>query len=171
MTIVNKISRPLLAAPFIVSGIDAVTKPQDHRKPARKLWVLAQKAGVDTKLGISEPSDATLDLLTRLSGGVVALAGLQLARSRAPRSAALLLGITQIPLALANNPVWEKKPLAERKKDISGLLSAAGLIGGALIASTDRSGKPSVGWRAARLSERAVQNASQRFEQIAPARS
>ncbi|QRV02478.1 DoxX family protein [Arcanobacterium phocisimile] len=171
MTILNKLARPLLATPFILSGIDAVTKPQGHREPARKLWALAQKAGLDKKLGISEPTDTALDLVTRASGAVVTLAGLQLARSRTPRSAALLLGVTQIPLALANNPVWEKKPMAARKKDISGLLSAAGLIGGALIASTDRSGKPSVGWRAARLSERAAESASQRFEQIAPTRS
>lgn len=119
---------------------------------------------------MSEPTDATLDLLTRASGAVVTGAGVQLARSRAPRSAALLLGLTQIPLALANNPVWEKKSYAERKKDVSGLLAAAGLIGGALIASTDRSGKPSMGWRAARLSERAVDNASQRFDQLSSGR-
>ncbi|WP_216386983.1 DoxX family protein [Arcanobacterium phocae] len=170
MAIVNKLARPLLAAPFIVAGLDALTKPQGHRAPARKLWGLAQKCGIDRKLGISEPTDDTLDLLTRSCGAVVTVAGAQLARSRAPRSTALILGLTQIPLALANNPVWEKKSYTERKKDVSGLLAAAGLIGGALIASMDRSGKPSVGWRAARLSERAVENASQRFDQLSAGR-
>lgn len=170
MTLVNKLARPLLAAPFIATGLDALTKPEGHREPARKLWALAQKFGIDEKLGISEPTDATLDLVTRASGAVVTLAGAQLARSRAPRSAALILGLTQIPLALANNPVWEKKPYAARKKDVSGLLAAAGLIGGVLIASTDRSGKPSLGWRAARLGEKAVGGAQQRIEQITPGR-
>lgn len=53
MTLVNKLARPLLAAPFIATGLDALTKPEGHREPARKLWALAQKFGIDEKLGIS----------------------------------------------------------------------------------------------------------------------
>lgn len=169
MTVLNKLARPMLAAPFAASGLDAALKPKGHREPARKLYALVERYGLTEKLGLSEPSDATLDLITRASGVVVVAAGASLARSRAPRSAALVLGLTQIPVALANNPVWESRGEL-RNKHIGGLLTSAGLIGGALIASTDRSGKPSVGWRVSKFSADFADGTRKRIDQIGSGR-
>lgn len=169
MTILNKLARPMLAAPFVVSGLDALLKPKGHREPARKLYSLAERFGLDEKLGLTEPTDTTLDLITRASGAVFVVAGASLARSRAPRSAALALALGQIPVALANNPIWESKG-EQRSKDLGGLLASAGLIGGALIASTDRSGKPSVGWRVSKFSSDFVEGTQKRIDQIGSGR-
>lgn len=157
MSILNKLSRPLLSAPFIASGLDAVAHAPNHREPARKLVALAASAGVN----VPELKDATLDLITRTCGVVTIGAGLALARSKAPRSAALVLAALQAPIALANNPVWETSG-EERSAHIRGLLASAGLIGGALTAVTDRSGAPSVAWRASKFGQDVVTGAQKK---------
>ena len=52
-------------------------------------------------------------------------------------------------MALANNPVWAGKGKDRQKRlaELTGLLGAAGLVGGALLAAADRDGKPSFSWR------------------------
>lgn len=157
MSILNKLSRPLLSAPFIASGLDAVAHAPNHREPARKLVALAERAGIE----VPELKDSTLDLITRTTGIVTIGAGLALARSKAPRSAALILAALQTPIALANNPVWETTG-AERSAQIRGLLASAGLIGGALTAVTDRSGAPSVAWRASKFGQDVVADAQKK---------
>lgn len=138
---ISTLARPLLAAPFIASGIDAMRRPDTHRAAAQRILGVLEKAGVPV------PDALSIDALTRATGAVFAVAGLSLARGRMPRSTALMLGAMQVPMSLGRHPFWEKKGAA-RRASISALVADAGLIGGALIASTDRGGKPSLGWRA-----------------------
>ncbi|MCI7551600.1 MAG: DoxX family protein [Actinomycetaceae bacterium] len=140
MNLLRSIARPLLATPFIVAGVDALRHPEQHRARAREIYSLVERFGVQA------PDDETTDLITRGTGGAVALAGAALATSKAPRLASLVLGTAPIPIALANNPFWIHKG-PQRRADLVNLASALGLVGGALIAATDRVGKPSVAWR------------------------
>ncbi|WP_124055271.1 DoxX family protein [Arcanobacterium ihumii] len=140
MSVLRTIARPMLAAPFILAGFDAAIQPESHRERARKIYDLV------AKFGIQAPTDKVTDMVTRGTGATMIACGLALSHSRLPRLSTGLLGALQVPLALANNPFWEHHG-ADQRKDFLNLASAAGLIGGALIASTDREGKPSVAWR------------------------
>ncbi|MFC5369740.1 DoxX family protein [Arcanobacterium bovis] len=140
MSVLRKIARPMLAAPFVLAGLDAAIRPDTHRERAQKIYNLAQQ------FGVKAPSAEVTDAVTRGTGIAMVSCGLALARSRAPRISAALLGFMNVPLALANNPFWEHRG-EEQRQDFLNLASAAGLIGGALIASSDREGKPSLAWR------------------------
>lgn len=141
-----------------------MTAPKNHRDRAEVMIDLADSAGIDFS-GSNRPSASTIDLATRATGAAMTIAGAGLALGKLPRTAALALGVIQIPLSLANNPFWLHTG-EERKKDIGGLLQSAGLIGGALIASTDRGGKPSVGWRISKRAGELSDSASKHVEEI-----
>ena len=143
MNLLRLIARPMLAAPFVLAGFDAARSPEKHRERAASLYALASKFGAPT------PSAANTDLITRATGGAMMAAGAALATGKMARLSAAVLALAEVPLALANNPFWEHSGEAQ-KQDLLGLASAAGLVGGALIASADRVGKPSLGWRASR---------------------
>ncbi|QOQ39278.1 DoxX family membrane protein [Trueperella pecoris] len=151
---ISTLARPLLAAPFIAAGVDALRHPANHRAAAERVLTLARKAGVPALDTMS------IDALTRATGAVFTVAGLSLARGRMPRSTALMLGAMQIPLSLGRNPFWAQKG-ATRRESLSALVADAGLIGGALIASTDRGGKPSLGWRASAWAKEVGETASE----------
>lgn len=138
MTIITALARPLLAAPFISSGVDALRRPEEHIEPVKNLQL--------EKTSVGELSDSTITLLTRVIGGVRVLAGVAMAAGKKPRLAALTLAATELPLALANNPVHLSSG-EERKEHIKGLMTSVGLVGGALVAAGDRRGKPSLSWR------------------------
>ncbi|MDP9806714.1 putative membrane protein YphA (DoxX/SURF4 family) [Trueperella bonasi] len=157
---ISTLARPLLAAPFIASGIDALTKPESHREAANRALDVVES------LGIQRPSQSSVDFITRATGAVFTVAGLTLARGKLPRSSALLLGALQLPISLARNPFWEHSG-KERRESISSLISAAGLVGGALIATQDRGGKPSLAWRAQRLAKDARDAASDQLDSAA----
>ncbi|MGV9184040.1 DoxX family protein [Arcanobacterium canis] len=163
MSILQKISRPLLAAPFVSSGLDALMRPAEHRERTHILLDLARETGCP--VADTDVTPTTVDMATRVTGAVIALSGLALASGRLPRSAALLLGTLHIPLALANNPFWLHEG-DQRKRDLAGLIQNAGLIGGALMAARDRSGAPSLGWHAHRLADEISQSASAKFDAL-----
>ena len=142
MSILRAVARPLLAAPFIAAGADALARPKLHRERAQRLAPVASKFGV-------ELDETTSDSATRSLGAVLAVAGLALAAGKFPRTAGAVLAAAQVPVALANNPVWagKGKDRKERLAELTGLLGAAGLVGGALLAAADRDGKPSFSWR------------------------
>lgn len=139
MSILRAVARPLLAAPFIAAGADALARPKLHRERAQRLAPVASKFGV-------ELDETTSDSATRSLGAVLAVAGLALAAGKFPRTAGAVLAAAQVPVALANNPVWAGKG-KERLAELTGLLGAAGLVGGALLAAADRDGKPSLSWQ------------------------
>lgn len=140
MSIITGLARPLLAIPFITSGVDAARHPQDHVEVVERVNPTLQN------LGVGPLSPGTIVMATRAVGGVRIVAGLCMALGKKPRVAALALTSTEIALAAVKNPVWLSTG-AERKQHIAGLVSSAGLIGGALMTVGDRRGKPSLGWR------------------------
>ncbi len=139
MSILRALARPLLATPFIVSGIDALIRPANHRERAENVAPLLDKAGYPL-------TEKQMDHATRAFGLTNVLCGAALAVGKFPRFSALVLAATEVPVSLANNPVWLHKG-PERRKDILGLTESAGLLGGVLLAASDLAGKPSRSWR------------------------
>lgn len=150
--LLRAIARPLLAAPFILAGLDAATAPEHHRERAAHLYSLAEKAGLKIEL-----SAAAVDTTTQATGLAMTAAGTALALGKLPRFSAATLAVLHVPLALANNPFWTHEG-AERHNSLVNLAGAAGLIGGALIASADRVGKPSLGWLASKKADEIAAN-------------
>lgn len=140
MSIITGLARPLLAAPFIVSGVDAVRHPDKHVDAVDRINPTLEQVGVGAL------SEGTVTLATRAIGGVRIVAGVCMALGKKPRLSALVLAKSELALALVRNPVWLSSG-DERKKHMAGLATSAGLIGGALVAAGDRRGKPSLGWR------------------------
>ncbi len=163
MSILRALARPLLATPFLVSGMDALVRPASHRERAETLTRLAEKAGypVTTK---------QVDRATRALGLSNILCGAALATGKMPRTSAAILAVTQVPVSIANNPVWLHKG-TERRKDLLGLTSAAGLLGGVLLAAADLAGKPSFSWRRIHRQERRQEIAAVRNRERANAQA
>ena len=168
MNLLRMVARPLLAAPFVADGIDAVRDPRSHVAriaPARPLIDRAASvAGV-------EADDGRLVAATRALGAVTAVAGVGFALGRAPRVCAAVLAVVGAPVALAprTGPAEEPGRAARR----SAAMRRLALVGGALIASTDRVGAPSASWaRRARRERAAAVRAAREgaLEQAAAAR-
>lgn len=147
MSLVRRIARPLLAAPFIVKGVDTFLSPGDEIAAHPDLF-----ARLDRSLDENgSPADART--LLKICGGVAAGAGVLFALNKAPRLAALLLvGTTTVGYAQLR-PVWKLEG-HQREEAVKDLLVQGGLIGGMLLATVDTDGKPSLGWRADRLVEK-----------------
>ena len=156
MNILRSFARPMLAAPFIVDGLDALVRPSRHVEKFEKVAPTLERVGLPPVLA----SDARL--LTRASGAVSLVAGLGLATGRAPRTNATILAALNVPLTVVNNPVWAVKGTQARKEALSGLLRGAALGAGLALAAVDRQGRPSLAWQ--------VRNARQQREAIQAAR-
>lgn len=147
MKIIRALAQPLIAAPFIVAGLDAVLHPKDHREAAERVNPLMNRIGLPALEG------KKADTATRALGGVTIAAGTALALNRGPRVAAWTLVATNLPVALARSPFWAHRGAA-RRKDLTTLASSLGLIGGAIVVAGGDTGKPNLRWRAAARRER-----------------
>lgn len=138
MNILRKIARPLLAAPFIIDGIDALRNPGVHALRSREVVdsakPLLDKAGVEVK-------DEALVTASRVMGATSLVAGLGLATGFAPRSSAAVLCALAVPVAIVN------APRSMRDRQIGDFSRRLAMIGALAIASTDRQGNPSAAWR------------------------
>lgn len=144
MNLLRFLSRPLLAAPFIVDGASALFAPESHVARARAITEPCQP--VLEKFGI-ECTDEDLTLASRAMGATSLVAGLMLATGRAPRTSAAVLTALSVPVALVNNPLWTARTSNARSEMASGLFRGLALTGGLAIAMTDREGSPSAAWR------------------------
>ncbi|MDO4242309.1 MAG: DoxX family protein [Actinomyces sp.] len=139
MDLLRAVARPLLAAPFIVDGIDALARPGRHVEKFEKVQPALGRAGLPPVL----TSDARM--LTRATGAVTVAAGLGLATGASPRTSACLLAAINVPLTLINNPVWAVNR-EDRRAALSGLVRGAALGAGLALAAVDRQGRPSLAW-------------------------
>lgn len=154
--VLRKISRPLVAAPFIAQGLDAVRHPSEHIGTARvglsAVSSIANKAPgavtVDADVDVK-----TLTTLIRAHGAATVAAGGLLALGKFPRLAGLTLAALTAPLVVANEPFGKAHPLtrAERRPVFFTRLSQ---FGAALLVAADTGGKPSLKWRFSNARER-----------------
>lgn len=142
--IVRRIARPMLAAGFVLKGLDHLRHPSPRVEMVRPLVnQLASRTQV--------PDNP--ELLVRANGAVMAGAGLLLATGRAPRLAATLLAVNMMPTILTDNDFWRESDLQERTRKRRELLSNVGLLGGVLLASVDTAGRPGLAWRSHRAAK------------------
>jgi putative oxidoreductase len=153
--LVRRIARPLLAAPFVSDGVDALRNPQSHVAAAAPL-VEKVTEQADKQLPVQLPKDTAQ--WVKIVAGVKVAAGVLFSLGRLPRLSALLLGATALPTALAQYRFWEATDPREKANQTKHFLHSLGLLGGLLIAAVDTQGKPSVGYRAKRAAHKAAES-------------
>ena len=138
MTLVRRVARPLLAAIFVVQGVEQLRHPSALRA---KVAPFAEQVA---PLGV--PNDP--ELLVRANGATMVAAGALLATGRVPRLASLALVGSLVPTTYVGHPFWTETDPAVRRTQRVSFLKNLGLIGGLLLASVDTEGKPGLAYRA-----------------------
>jgi putative oxidoreductase len=151
--LVRRIARPLLAAPFVVLGVQALREPGGRVEIARPIVEKVTEVA-DKQLPVQVPRD--VEQWVRINAGVMVGAGALFGLGRLPRLSALLLSGTMVPTTAAGHRFWEHEG-ANRQQQLIHFLKNVGLVGGLLIAAVDTEGKPSVGWRARRAAGHAAE--------------
>ena len=75
MNLLRVVARPLLAAPFIADGVDALMHPRFHVERAAGVRPLIDKA--TDAVGLEPLTDQQLAVATRVTGAVTVVAGLR----------------------------------------------------------------------------------------------
>ena len=138
MTLVRRVARPMLAAIFVVQGLEQL------RHPAALKAKVAPFAEQVAPLGL--PNDP--ELLVRANGATMVGGGALLAPGRVPRHAARARVGSRVPTTDVGHRVWEESDPTTRNVQRIGFLKNVGLIGGLLLASVDTEGKPGLAYRA-----------------------
>ncbi|MGJ7441990.1 DoxX family membrane protein [Aquipuribacter sp. MA13-6] len=139
----RRIARPLLAAVFVNSGVDALRNPEPRAKlAAGMVHAAAERFGT--------PDDPLL--AARLNAGVMVGGGLGLASGLAPRLSALALAGSLVPTTLAGHAFWEY-PKEERAAQRVQFTKNLGLLAGLLLTIDT----PYAAERAARKTRKAVE--------------
>lgn len=140
MPVVDHLARPLLASVFISGGTDALLKPAKRAEQARP--VVERLHGLVPAL----PEDP--ETAVRVNGAIHVAVGLALATGRLPRLSALVLAATLVPTTLGGHRFWEQKDRDTRHQQRVHFTKNVAILGGLLLAATDRGGAPSLAWRA-----------------------
>jgi uncharacterized membrane protein YphA (DoxX/SURF4 family) len=138
MSLIRRVARPMLAATFVVGGLDQLRHPA---KQAAKLAPLAQKAAPALHL----PDDP--ELLVRANGAAMVGAGTLFAMGRMPRMSATVLAATLAPTTYVGHPFWQAQDAATRAQQRTAFLKNLGVLGGLLLATVDTEGRPGVAYR------------------------
>ncbi|MFF0633629.1 DoxX family protein [Nocardia sp. NPDC004151] len=147
----RRIAHPLLATAFVADGIDTLTHPDSRIKTATEA-VRRGEQRLPAKLAAYLPDDPAT--LVRINAAVRVGGGALLALGKLPRLSTAVLAATVIPSALTEPGFWTEEDPERRSARRNALLKDVSLLGGLLIASTDRQGKPSLGWRGRRALEK-----------------
>jgi uncharacterized membrane protein YphA (DoxX/SURF4 family) len=145
MSLIRLLARPLLAAPIVVGGVDAIRHPGSTSE-------VSERAAQGLTSRVPQLQSLGPDAAVKLNGGVMVASGALLAMGRLPRVASLAMAATLIPPVLerareykANTKDTDPAVRAEQRKD---LLRSAGVLGGVLLAAVDTAGRPSLSRRA-----------------------
>ena len=139
MTVVRRIARPMLAAIFVTSGLDALLHPKE---PARAAAPLVKKL---SESPLNLPDDP--EMLVRANGATMVAAGAMLGTGTAPRLAAMALAAALVPTTYASHAFWTVKDPADRSQQRVDFLKNVSLLGGVLLATVDTAGKPGLAYR------------------------
>lgn len=142
MTVVRRIARPMLAAIFVTSGLDALRHPAKRAQMAAPL--VKALAGP-----LKMPDDP--EMMVRANGATMLVAGTLLGLGRFPRIAALALATALVPTTYAGHAFWTIEDPAARAQQKVHFLKNVGLLGGVLLASVDTAGQPGLAYRARRV--------------------
>lgn len=159
MSLVRLAARPMLAAPFIWTGVERLRNPKET---AAQL-----EGGLNTLASVTPKATVAAnrpELVARALGGVQVVAGAMFAIGRMPRfSSAILVGT-----ALINALAETQAELPDEEK-LPRFLKNVGLAGGVLLASVDTAGNPSLAWRAQHLAQDAKKSIEKTNAQVSNA--
>lgn len=145
MTLIRLAARPMLAAPFVLAGVNALRNTEQvaaRAEPvAKKLTAAADKVAPQLPV----PDDEVT--LVRVNAGVQIGAALALATGRAPRVSASVLAATLLPSTFAAHRFWEESDDDARRNQRLHFAKNVSLLGGLLLAAVDTEGRPGVAWR------------------------
>lgn len=129
MPLLRRLSRLLLAAPFVVLGYEAAAEP-------------GGRVDLAADLGVPHPETAV-----RLNGAAMVVGGVALGLGVLPRAAATGLVASLVPTTLAGHRFWTHEDPAKRKTNRIQFLKNLGLLGGlvATAAATDDGGEHGAG--------------------------
>lgn len=166
MSIIRGLGRTLFASYFVVKGTNAALKPdtfvEDAEPVADKLLPLVQRS-LPASVSSHIPEDTRS--LVRLAGAVQAVGGVAMGTGLGRRAGAALVAASMVPHVIASIP--EKTlPKEDRAGARSVLLRNVALFGGALMASRDTAGRPSIGWRLAQRRRALGESAEDTGKQI-----
>jgi putative oxidoreductase len=152
MTLVRRVARPMLAAMFVVGGLDQLKHPSTKADTARPLVEKLAPA-------IGLPDDT--ELLVRANGAAMVGAGALLALGRLPRLASTVLAATLVPTTVAAHSFWNEQDPKVRAQQKVQFFKNVSLLGGLLIAAVDTAGKPGLAYRAHMVNDSAHRTARQ----------
>ena len=152
MTLVRRVARPMLAAMFVVGGLDQLKHPGTKADTARPLVEKLAPA-------IGLPDDT--ELLVRANGAAMVGAGALLALGRLPRLASTVLAATLVPTTVAAHSFWNEQDPTVRAQQRTQFLKNLGLLGGLLLAAVDTEGRPGLAYRAHMVNDSAHRAARQ----------
>ncbi len=138
------LARPMLSAIFVSGGVAQLTDPEGHAPAAREVTDPLLDAADEADVEIP---DASTTQLVQLNGLAQVVGGLLLAAGKLPRLAALLLAGTLVPTTIAAHRFWEEDDPEARQTEQVHFFKNISLLGGLLIATMDREGRPSLAWR------------------------
>ncbi len=154
MSLLRFAGRTMLASFFVVQGAKAVVNPEplvaDAEPIARSVVPLVQKVAPPSVAGYIPEDTKTL---VRVSGAAQVVGGLMLATGIGRRLGAGVLGLSMVPHVIAARP-RKATSIEDRDAAKSQLLRNVALLGGAILASQDTQGKPSLAWLASDRKDR-----------------
>lgn len=148
MNLIRVAGRWMLASYFIVLGTKSVLKPAplvaDADPLVAKFAPLAKSLAPQRFSGLVPENTSTF---IRIDGAMQVLGGIGLATGLGRRFGAVLISAAMVPHVVASLPHRgdSAEQLTESRNQ---LLRNAALLGGALIATQDLQGNPSLAWRA-----------------------
>ncbi|HEY4023418.1 MAG TPA: DoxX family protein [Pseudonocardiaceae bacterium] len=132
---IRRLAKPLIAAIFIVGGIDTLRHPE--AKIAQVEPFLRKALGsVQDSLPEQVPTDPAT--LVKLDAAVKVGAGLALALGKFPRLAAFALAVGLIPTSLGAHAFWEHEDPKARAAQQVQFVKNLGLLGGLLLVISER---------------------------------
>ena len=145
MSPTRRLARPLLAAPFVLDGVETLKSPASHEQDVRDA-------------GLPEPQKVVQAASAAKIG-----AGLLLATGRFSRVSALVLAGAAGANAAVHHPFWKQTDPTRKAEVRTQFLRDLGLLGGALVAAADTGGRESVPHAAARVTRRTKRKAAKQF--------
>lgn len=130
------LNRVLLAAPFVLDGVDAVRNPEDHTARLKPLEPALVSLGLPPMLRSDQR------MLSQITGAAAVLAGAGLVVKPSPRLCALTLAALNVPITVINNPIWTAQDDETRRQHITGILRGAALGTGLTVAAAFGAKRP-----------------------------
>lgn len=148
MTPIRFLARPMLSSIFVIGGANALIDPEGHAAVAQDVTDPLQDASPTL-------DQASTVELVQLHGIAQVVGGLLLAFGKLPRIAALLLAGSIVPTTLAAHRFWEETDEQSKQQQMIHFFKNVSLLGGLIIASMDREGRPGLAWRASHATDHA----------------